>query len=134
MIKYSYLYVYVYPSFLHCSSFHQILKSKVEYFLGELIQLHFLVKNQIEKDSHCANLLTPDQSPNEKQKVIRVKNQIRRPFATDGGGVVYNQGFRLPPECGSSDLKPALEYKSGQSDMDAKKLESFFIERVAKFA
>ena len=92
------------------------------------------MKNQIEKDSHCANLLTPDQSPNEKQKVIRVKNQIRRPFATDGGGVVYNQGFRLPPECGSSDLKPALEYKSGQSDMDAKKLESFFIERVAKFA
>jgi hypothetical protein len=59
-------------------------------------------------------------------------NQKPRDFGSDGGGISYKEGFRLPPERGSSDLRPAIEYKSAQN-VDKKSFEKFFIERVAKF-
>ena len=63
-----------------------------------------------------------------------IKNQKKRKFGSDGGGVIYTLGARLPPERGSDGLEPAIEFKSGQSDMNAKDFATFFIERVAKFA
>ena len=61
-------------------------------------------------------------------------NQRRRNFGSDGEGVTYTLGSFLPPECDSVDLKPAIEHKSAQNVKDPNKFESFFIERVAKFA
>ena len=74
---------------------------------------------------------TSDEQQSRKEKGHT--NQKPRDFGTDGGGISYREGLRLPPERGSSDLKPAIEYKSAQN-VDKKSFEKFFIERVAKFA
>ena len=61
-------------------------------------------------------------------------NQKPRPFGSDAGGLAYSESAFLPSECGSFDLKPAIEYKAGQNIQNKKDLEKFFIQRVAKFA
>jgi hypothetical protein len=84
---------------------------------GALLKLHIMVKSYLEEQ-------------NQKQP----QNQKPRKFGSDGSGISYTEGFRLPPECGSNGLKPAIEYKSGDNIKDAKSLEQYFIDRVAKFA
>jgi hypothetical protein len=95
--------------------------------IGQLLKLHLAVKQYLEEEQKLPDELQPQQTK-------RLKNQKPREFGSDGGGVVYTLGSRLPPERGSSDLKPAVEHKSGQSEMNEKQLENFFIARVAKFA
>jgi hypothetical protein len=63
-----------------------------------------------------------------------ISNQKRRPFGTDGGGLKYSESACLPAECGSADLSPAIEFKSGRHIQTIKDLEKFFVQRVAKFA
>ena len=58
---------------------------------------------------------------------------LKRLFS-DGGGVTYDEGSILPAECGSFDLKPAIEFKNGQNIKTKKEFEKFFIDRVSKFA
>ena len=60
--------------------------------------------------------------------------QKRRPFGCDGGGLKYAESACLPAECGSADLNPAIEFKSGRLIQTKKDLETFFIKKVAKFA
>jgi len=63
-----------------------------------------------------------------------INNQKRRPFGTDGGGLKYTESASMPAECGSADLRPAIEFKSGRHIQTKKDLEKFFVQKVAKFA
>ncbi len=60
---------------------------------GALLKLHLLVKSYFKE---------------EKKK--QPQNQKPRKFGSDGGGVTYTEGFRLPPECGSFDLRPGVNF------------------------
>jgi hypothetical protein len=110
---------------------HQKLLRILPICAGDLLKIYAIVKNYEENKEQQNQLSVPEPLLDSPKQTF---NQSPRKFGSDGGGVSYKTKFRLPPECGSFDLNPAIEFKSGQRKMNKNEFEKFLIERIAKFA